>query len=904
MPLNLRSSTHEPTAWRGFARLAATCAASAVGLAAALVPVTGADAATTPVVDPTPLSDTLQVCDGNVFALEEAFGRLYVGGSFTTVARDCADPTTQVARRGLVAMDPATGALDASFDPAVEGDVRALAATPDGSLLVGGSFSRANGRGTGPLIKVDPATGQGPSWWSPWPGGGQVLALAVDAGRVYVGGDFTVVSGSARARLGAVMLSNGKLDAAFSADLSFSAGYARVRALQVGADGRLYVGGSFDRIQGQQRHALASIDLSTNALTPWNPAVLAHVYDVEVAADGQTAFASTADGLFSTCGGEHESVVALPTAVDGEVARRWTSAVSPGCEWRTGDVEQIELLQGVVYAGGHLAEQGPGGSISRPGMVALEEATGRVTGFKPVPASPNPASARVVTALATGPSGLLAGGDFTSVGGSARPRLAVFRLGDDRHAPAVPLQPRVVPRTARSVSVTYFATADATDESLTYDLMRDGVIISTAVLPSGSMKAFHFLDEGLKPNVGYVYSVRVSDGLHTVPGKETTKVYPQSTDLPHNKMAKWDAARFAWPLGEASGATSVANSVSTTRGGTVTSAAKLGVEGAPVAGADTALAMTGGGTAVVSTERAVSQNWFTSEAWVRTTSRTPALILGFNDVSSGNGARTDRLMYLGSNGRLHAGATFLGIKRSIEGPVINDGAWHHVAFTLEESGMTLYVDGAAVGTKDTVRSSTVLAFTGSWRIGGGTLAGWPQTTGWGGFTGSVDEVAVYTTGLPAEVVTAHANAAPVPLPPRPAGRDARSTLEAESADAQSGTSTEGTSDAGLGSNVGYIANGDWLRYDSVYFGTSAPSSLSLRLASGAAQGTSGTVEVRLDGPTGPLVGQVAVTPTGGWQSWQTVTVPVSAVTGSRNVALFFRSGSAGDFVNVNWFVFG
>jgi hypothetical protein len=115
---------------------------------------------------------------------------------------------------------------------------------------------------------------------------------------------------------------------------------------------------------------------------------------------------------------------------------------------------------------------------------------------------------------------------------------------------------------------------------------------------------------------------------------------------------------------------------------------------------------------------------------------------------------------------------------------------------------------------------------------------------------------------------------------------------------------EATTDSGGGSNVGHLANGDWLRFDNVDFGTTSPRTFSARAASGIQGGASGLVEVRLDGPRNPVVGSFAIANTGGWQAWRTVPTNILNVTGRHQVYLTFTSGQPQDFVNVNWFTFG
>ncbi|MFC4113005.1 glycoside hydrolase family 16 protein [Nonomuraea zeae] len=159
----------------------------------------------------------------------------------------------------------------------------------------------------------------------------------------------------------------------------------------------------------------------------------------------------------------------------------------------------------------------------------------------------------------------------------------------------------------------------------------------------------------------------------------------------------------------------------------------------------------------------------------------------------------------------------------------------------------------------------------------------------------VDYVAVWQSGTgPTPTVT--------PTVP-PGGVDARSTIQAESYQAQSGTIVETTTDTGGGQNVGAISNGDWLRFDGVNFGTEAARQFKARVASGAAAGVSGLVQVRLDSPTGAVIGDFALASTGGWQSWRTVPANISGVTGTHTVYLTFSSGQPADFVNVNWLTF-
>ena len=159
----------------------------------------------------------------------------------------------------------------------------------------------------------------------------------------------------------------------------------------------------------------------------------------------------------------------------------------------------------------------------------------------------------------------------------------------------------------------------------------------------------------------------------------------------------------------------------------------------------------------------------------------------------------------------------------------------------------------------------------------------------------VDYVAVYSRG--------GGGTTPPPTNPPPSGgtRDAYGTIQAESYDAASAVSKEACSEGG--EDVGWIGNGDWLQFNNVEFGTGGVRDFVARVASGAAGGVSGLIEVRIDSRSNPPIGSFALGNTGGWQSWRSIPGNVSTVSGRHTVFLTFSSGQPADFVNVNWIQF-
>ena len=112
-----------------------------------------------------------------------------------------------------------------------------------------------------------------------------------------------------------------------------------------------------------------------------------------------------------------------------------------------------------------------------------------------------------------------------------------------------------------------------------------------------------------------------------------------------------------------------------------------------------------------------------------------------------------------------------------------------------------------------------------------------------------------------------------------------------------GLQTEPTSDSWGGYDVGYANTGSYAVYQNVNFAAGF-TNVNARIASA---GTGGTLEFRLDSPTGALISVVTLPVTGGWQTWQTVSGSVSNATGLHNLYIIFKGGNA--VGNLNWFQF-
>lgn len=128
------------------------------------------------------------------------------------------------------------------------------------------------------------------------------------------------------------------------------------------------------------------------------------------------------------------------------------------------------------------------------------------------------------------------------------------------------------------------------------------------------------------------------------------------------------------------------------------------------------------------------------------------------------------------------------------------------------------------------------------------------------------------------------------------GADAYTTMSAVNYNAQSGTQI-GDADEG-GRYVGWIENGDYIRFDGVDFGTGAVG-VKARVSS---NNDGGKIEIREGSLTGKILGTIPVANTGGWQEFKNVTASVLAAAGTKTIYFKFTGGT-GYLMNVKWFLF-
>ncbi|WP_127531062.1 ThuA domain-containing protein [Paenibacillus kobensis] len=127
------------------------------------------------------------------------------------------------------------------------------------------------------------------------------------------------------------------------------------------------------------------------------------------------------------------------------------------------------------------------------------------------------------------------------------------------------------------------------------------------------------------------------------------------------------------------------------------------------------------------------------------------------------------------------------------------------------------------------------------------------------------------------------------------------TLQPKRKQAEHYTSMEGAQlrDVNGIKYLGFIDHGDWISYSPVNLKNI--SSIQYRVASA---GTGGFIEARLDAQDGPLIANVAVPITGGWQNFVDISVPITASEGTHELFFVFKNHDGDQSLfNLDWVQF-
>jgi large repetitive protein len=713
---------------------------------------------------------TVQV-DGVVWTQVVIGNIVYAGGSFTTARPAGSAPGVNTTpRSSLLAYDITTGNLITTFAPTLNGQVRALAASPNGTLYVGGDFTSVNGVGHNRLAAFNGATG------ALLPGfnagtDATVKALAVTNTTVYAGGVFANAGGQPHSHLAAFQASNGAITTwAGSAD-------DNVNALVLTPDGtKLIAGGAFANVDGAPDYGLGALDATTGALSTWNAGSLVKDAGVNSAI---TSLSTDGNAIYGT-----GYVFGAGGNVEGTFSADPDSGNINWLEDCHGDTYGAFSVNNVVYtiSHAHYCANDGGWPVYNPTwqyqrtVAFTANATGVLapnyqSGYTSFAGLPSPSIVnwfptytvgtytgqnQAAWSVAGNSQYVVEGGEFPTINGTAQQGLVRFAVRPIAPAKSGPMvtgvhfMPNLNSLSTGSVHVSFETNWDRDSKTLTYKLVRNSdtthpIYTVTTDSTWWNRPMIGFNDTGLVPGTTYRYRLYVTDpDGNQVAGDTATITLPAaaSQDAYATQVAADGAANY-WPLNEATGSIAYDNDgFNDTDLGTGVTRGATG----PIAG-EVASTFPGNSTGTMVTRAPVqAPNVFTLSAWIKTTTTKGGEVIGLGSIQTPLSQLSDRLIYLDNSGKV-----YFGVKSGSTSAVVtsttpvNNGQWHQLVATLGPDGMTLYVDGLRVARRTDVTAGAVYA--GYWHIGGDTLSGWTSAPSSSYLNGSIADVGLFPNEL-------------------------------------------------------------------------------------------------------------------------------------------------------------
>ncbi len=772
-------------------------------IGAALIPVAPAEAyvlSTTPAVEQRTASGasadalpTVQIDTGVVWAQAIVGNIVYAGGDFKN-ARPAGSERGQnlTPRSNLLAYDVTTGKLIESFAPQVNGPVKAIAASPDGSrIYVGGSFNSINGKVRWNVAAFDARTGALLLEWQPAIGGSYVNAISATNNAVYVGGLFSQAGGVGRTNLAAFDSNGGLLGWAPTAS-------GQVDAMVVNPAGdKVVLGGRFGRINSTELHGLAAVSTANGSVVSWSASSSIRVggfgslsNDAGISSlvtDGKDIF-GTAWVWRGTAAGNLEGTFSL----DGNTgAIRWINDGHGDNYGSYVDGDQFYFVghpHDYTTSGGFPNYATPSGdhqfamSVTKEPKGTLQSITANASyanwGGKPTPAIyawfPNflngnyTGQGQAGWSITGNDKYVVVGGEFQAVNGRSQYGLVRFaRDGADRTATgpeSAPGKPSVS-ATAGGGLFTAAASWDRDDLTLTYQLYRSGTATPVAskqmATTSWNKGSVILRDTTATAGQTYTYYVKAVDrNGNSTSGPSVSVNVPSGTIQPSNaytNLIKADGPALYYRLGSPTSQTGL------DWAGSIDGLVRAGVSAAStgaIAGDTTNRGSTFSGTSTGYVVTSANINAYvetTAEVWVRTTTTKGGVLVQRGNAQSGTSGSYDRMIWMQNNGQIRFGVWPGEMKSIASSAAYNDGKWHHVVGTNGRTGTQLYVDGALVAADLSVVDAEASA--GFWWFGGGNLSGWANRPTSDYLAGDLDEVALYRYPLSPAQVSAHYQAA-------------------------------------------------------------------------------------------------------------------------------------------------
>jgi uncharacterized delta-60 repeat protein len=180
----------------------------------------------------------------------QADGKIIIGGYFTSFN---GTPINRIARLNT------NGSLDSTFIPVMgaNGVIWDVVLQPDGKIIIVGEFTSFNGILCNRIVRLNADGSLDTSFNSGMGADDKVLTTSLQTdGKIIIGGEFTSYNGLARNHI-ARLNNNGSLDQSFNPGTGTN-DWIRTTAIQ--ADGKIFIGGSFNIYDGFSRYHLTRIN--------------------------------------------------------------------------------------------------------------------------------------------------------------------------------------------------------------------------------------------------------------------------------------------------------------------------------------------------------------------------------------------------------------------------------------------------------------------------------------------------------------------------------------------------------------------------------------------------------------------------------------------------------------------
>jgi len=350
--------------------------------------------------------------NNRVFAMAaQADGRQIIGGSFTTYNGTARNRVARIQRNG---------SLDASFaiGSGANGQVNTVLVTPDGKVLIGGSFGAYNSTTRNRLARLN-SNGSLDAGFAIGPGfaGGNVTSLAIRSdGRILVAGTFTQFNGASVGRI-VCLNTDGTLDATYAPGTGAN---GDIYAAAIDQWGRTVIGGGFTSVNGVARPGLARLNANGTLDATFNPGAGPNsaVYCIAHQRDGKVLIG----GLFTSYNGSTPAPRIARLNRNGS----YDSTFSPGTGFNSWVYTIVLQGDGKLLVGGDFTTFN---GASRNRFVRLQ-ANGSVdSGF-----STGSTCNNWVYAITWQPEGrVTVAGGFTNFNGTTRNRLVRLFTGCDEN---------------------------------------------------------------------------------------------------------------------------------------------------------------------------------------------------------------------------------------------------------------------------------------------------------------------------------------------------------------------------------------------------------------------------------------------------------------------------------------